>query len=392
MRAAKSLLGRAAELLLPDDPERLDMLPLLGRVLQDTGDWSDARAVLAEAREHAAQIGDVRLEAEAIVALAHLEMFTDTLRSHDEVRAMLAEPLRVFEELGDEAGLASTLGLIGQLEFWAGHAESAIGDLERAAEHARRAGDAELQGHCLGYVLIASMHGPTPVPQALELCDRIPRRLTGDRRIELGALRCRIGLSAMTGDFDSARRLAAEAGAIFDDLGLELSGASIAMERARTELFAGDAAAAMEASRPALDMLERIGNHGHWVTAAMVLADALLDLNRAAEAEAIADQANEWAMPDDLDPQIGWRRIKARTLALRGEHEEAERLARESVDLASRTDYLENHAMACADLAEVLERAGRTDEARAELEHALRLYEQKGIVVQAERIRTRLAT
>jgi tetratricopeptide (TPR) repeat protein len=391
MRAAKSLLGRAAGLFADDDHDRLELLPLLGRILQDTGDWSDSRAVLAEARQRAARIGDARIEAEAIVVLAHLDMFTDALRSHDEVRAMLAEPLRVFEELGDEAGLANTLGLIGQLDFWAGHAEAAIGDLERAAEHARRAGDDELQGHCLGYVMIAAMHGPTPVPQALELCDRVPRRLPGNRRIELGAIRCRIGLSAMAGDFHGARQLGAEAGAIFDDLGLELSGASIAMERARTELYAGNAAAAEQASRPALDMLERIGNHGHWVTAAMVLADALLDLHRAAEAEAIADQASEWAMRDDLDPQIGWRRIKAKALALRGEHEEAERLARESVELASRTDYLENHALARADLAEVLERAGRTDEARSELEQALRLYELKGMVVDAERIRARLA-
>jgi ATP/maltotriose-dependent transcriptional regulator MalT len=120
------------------------------------------------------------------------------------------------------------------------------------------------------------------------------------------------------------------------------------------------------------------------------VADAVLAQDRRDEAEAIVDQAAEWAMKDDIDPQIGWRRIKAKVLALRGELEAAERIGREAVEIASRTDYLENHALARADLAEVLERAGRAEEARAELEHALGLYEQKGIVVRAERLRVRL--
>ncbi len=391
LRAAASLLGRAEELFAPGDPDRLDVLPTLGRTLLDTGDWDRARTVLAEARDRSAKVGDRRNWAEATVALVHIEMFTDVLRSHDEVRALLAEPLRVFEQLGDEGGLARTLGLIGQLRFWAGDAAAAIDDLERAAEHARKAGDGEQESHLLGYVLIASLHGPTPVPEALALCERVPERLPGNRRVEVAALRCRINLEAMAGRFDEARLLVAQAEAIADDLGLEVTGASVRFEAARAELFAGDPATAERKLRPGLEMLERIGNHGHWVTAAIVLADALLEQRRAAEAEALADQAEVWAMQEDIDPQIGRRRIKARVLALRDEFDEAERLAREAVELASHTDYLENDALARADLAEVLELAGRTDEARTELERALCLYEQKGITVQAARIRARLA-
>src|SRR5262249_27331471 len=167
LRAVASLLGRAEALFAPDDQGRLDILPMLGRTLQDTGDWDGARRVLEDCRERAARAGDRRNEADATVALVHLQMFTEVLRSHDDVRAMLAEPLRVFEELGDEAGLARTFGFMGLLRFWAGDAANAITDLERAADHARRAGDVEQESHCLGYVLIASMHGPTPVMEAL---------------------------------------------------------------------------------------------------------------------------------------------------------------------------------------------------------------------------------
>jgi tetratricopeptide (TPR) repeat protein len=325
------------------------------------------------------------------VALAHLEMFTDVLKTHDEVRDVLAEPLRVFGELGDEAGLARTLGLVGQLHFWAGHAAEAIVDLERAADHARRAGDREQESVSLGYVLIAAVHGPMPVEEALALCERMPERIPGDPRIGVSALRCRTILEAMAGRFDVARRVAAEAKAAVAELGLELTGASVRLEAGHVELIAGDWAAAERELRPGLELLERIGNRGHWVTAAIVLAEALLRMERPDEAEAIADRVEEWAMADDIDPQIGRRRIKARVLARRGAFEDAERLAREAVEIAERTDYLENQARARTDLAEVLDRAGRGDEGRAELERALAVYERKGLRPGADELRARLA-
>ena len=391
VRAAESLLGRAEGLFAADDARRLELLPMLGRTLQDTGDWDGARRVLRDALDRAATAGDRRTEADAAVALAHLEMFTDAMGSHDEVRERLAEPLRVFEELGDEAGLARTRGLAGQLHFWAGHAAEAIVDLEQAADHARRAGDSEQESTSLGYVLIAAVHGPTPVDEALALCERMPERIPGDPRIRVASLRCRINLEAMAGRFDVARRVASEAKATVAELGLELTGASVQLEAGHVEVYAGDFAAAERELRPALDLLVRIGNRGHWVTAAMVLAEALLQTDRVDEAEAIADQAEAWAMDDDIDPQIGRRRIKARVLARRGRFDDAERLAREAVEIAERTDYLENQALARTGLAEVLERAGRSGEARAELERALAIYDRKGLKVRADELRAHLS-
>ena len=70
----------------------------------------------------------------------------------------------------------------------------------------------------------------------------------------------------------------------------------------------------------------------------------------------------------------------ARLLARRGEHAEAERLAREGVELAARTDFLSLHGDAWADLAHVLE-----DPAEA-VEQALALYARKGNVAAAERL------
>ena len=389
--AAVSLLGRAEDLFAGDDPHRLAVLPALGRALQDSGDWERSRSTLSEAVSRADAAGDRLVGADARVALAHLEMFTDTLGSHHEVRDLLEEPLRVFEELGDEAGLGRALGLAGQLRFWAGDSAGAIGDLEQAAAHARAAGDRQQESQCLSYVVIASVHGSTPVPEALEVCRRARANVDGDRRLEVAALRGEANAQAMAGRFDDARTAIAEAASLAQELGLTVMAAGVDAEAGRVELFAGDAVAAERLARPGLDALERIGNHGHWVTSAIAFADALFQQGRLDEAEAVVDRADAWAMKDDTDPQVGWRRIKAKILATRGELEAAERLARDGVEVAARTDYLENHALARADLGFVLELAGQRDEARVELEAALALAERKGIVPLAELIRARLA-
>jgi tetratricopeptide (TPR) repeat protein len=391
LRGAVSLLGRAEELFAPDDPRRLAILPVLGRALHDSGDWTRAHTILSDAIARARATGDRRVEADARVSLAHLDMFNDPSLTHDGVRATLAEPLRVFEELGDEAGLARALGLTGQLRFWAGDSAHAIADLERAAVHARAAGDRQQESQSLGYVVISCVHGSTPVDEALEVCRRARDRGGVDRRLEVASFRGEGNLHAMAGRIEDARASIETAMALAKELGLNVMAASVEVDRGRIEDFCGDPVAAERLARPGLDALERIGNHGHWVTGAITLADALFEQGRLDEAEAVTDQVDARSMADDTDPQIGWRRTKAKVLARRGELAAAERFAREAVAIASRTDYLENRALAHADLAVVLEAAGRRDEARAELERAVDFCEQKGIVPFAARYRAALA-
>jgi tetratricopeptide (TPR) repeat protein len=187
----------------------------------------------------------------------------------------------------------------------------------------------------------------------------------------------------MQGRFDVAGELIAGALALTEELGLGVAAAGVQFEAGEIELLAGRPDAAERTLRPAADALERMGNHGHFVTIAPVLADALFAQGRGDEAAPLIELVIQWAMADDLDPQIGWRRTQARLLAHRGEFENAERLAREAIELAARTDFLEVHARALVDFAEVLRLAGRPQESLVELEHALRLHEQKGNVVSA---------
>jgi tetratricopeptide (TPR) repeat protein len=85
-----------------------------------------------------------------------------------------------------------------------------------------------------------------------------------------------------------------------------------------------------------------------------------------------------------------WRQVRAKVLARRGEHAEAERLAREAVATGDSTEAPNDQADAHADLAEVLSLAGRADEAAEALEQALIRYERKENLVMAGRVRARL--
>ncbi len=120
------------------------------------------------------------------------------------------------------------------------------------------------------------------------------------------------------------------------------------------------------------------------------LAQEVYGLGRLAEADALAARAADLGASDDAMKEMIWRQVRAKVLARRGEHADAERLAREAVAIGEGTDFLNGQGDANADLAAVLSLAGRAEEAAEALEQALARYERKGNVVMAARMRDRL--
>jgi tetratricopeptide (TPR) repeat protein len=84
--------------------------------------------------------------------------------------------------------------------------------------------------------------------------------------------------------------------------------------------------------------------------------------------------------------------VQALVLSSRRQHAEAEELAHEAVAISEGSDILELQGDTHADLADVLEAAGRREEAAAALREALDRYEREEIVPLARRTRERLAT
>jgi class 3 adenylate cyclase/tetratricopeptide (TPR) repeat protein len=391
--AAVNLLERASALLSPYDQRRLSLLPSLGRALTESGELERSDSVLSEAVENARAAGEHLAAADAAVALFYLRAHTVPEMSDEKIAHKLEGVIRVFEEYGDEAGLARALSLTGMLRCWRGEAAAAITDLEQATSYARQVGDRVQEAESLQYLLMAMLWGPTTVDEALERVEKIRTGAEANRRLEVTLLRTRAQLEAMQGRFDAARELLAHARATAEELGLEvILAAGVGHQAGCVELLAGDAAAAERALRPACEALERMGDWGHFATVAPKFADALfIKGGDDTEALRLTELAERSATPGVADEDIGWRRVRAKLLARRGDVGEAEQLAREATARAALTDLLEDRAQAVADLAEVLRLGGRREEAATALEEAIHLHEQKGNVVAAEKLRAVLA-
>jgi tetratricopeptide (TPR) repeat protein len=299
---------------------------------------------------------------------------------------VLESVIPVFEELGDDRGLARSYRLLADLHWTRCRYADADRALRRATEHASRAGaaweEAESQGRRLG----AGLYGPTPVADVIRRCDEILTSEPGDRTVQgARALRTLGALRAMQGRFEEAREHLARSREILDDLGLKLRAAFGSEAAGFLEMLAGDPAAAERELRAGYEALERLGERGSASTVAALLAHAIAAQGRFDEAERFSVVAEEIAAEDDLSTQVMWRSARAKVLAARGRHVEAERSVREALKLAVETDDLNMHADTLMDLAEILRLAGREAEAGPAAVEALELYRRKGNLVSAER-------
>jgi tetratricopeptide (TPR) repeat protein len=122
------------------------------------------------------------------------------------------------------------------------------------------------------------------------------------------------------------------------------------------------------------------------------LARELCYLGRFDEAERLLQEARA-VPPPGSGVRVMAAAAEALLLARRGELDEAEKLARTAVATAeTRTDNVWWQAFTQEDLATVLERAGRNDEARDALERVLAIWERKGCLPCADRTRGQLAS
>jgi class 3 adenylate cyclase/DNA-binding winged helix-turn-helix (wHTH) protein len=387
---AVGLLERAAALLPDDHARRPRLLAYFGAALMEAGRLADADEVLGDAGRLAAAADDERAGAHVLVQQQFLRVRRVESAGTAEAAAVVDRVIPVFRRADDEYGLCDALRLRASLHWIEAQADAAAEAWEQAAEHARRAG-AELERiEILGWLASSFWWGPTPVGEGIRRCEAIRREVSGSLGAMAHVLLPLAGLHAMEGRFDRARELQTTSGSAFEELGLTLS-FFVSHTAAIVELLAGDPVAAERRLRRAYTVFEEMDYREELSATAAVLAQALLAQRRYEEAERFAELSRELAPADEVIPQILWRGVRARSIAGRGLIEEAERLAREAVELAERTDFVNDRGDAMLDLAIVLRQAGRLEDARAAFAEGLRLYERKGNVVAAGRVRAELA-
>jgi tetratricopeptide (TPR) repeat protein len=388
--ATVNLLARAAELLPPEDPLRLELLSDLGLALTR---WDLPRAddVLSEAIEGARAVEDRRLEALAGVRKLFVRMMRDPevkqLESLDEAERYA----ELFDGWSDDLGAAEALTLVGTIRFWAGRCALAEERLERANALARRSGSRMQEGEIARLLTLVISQGPEPVVDGLRRLQALLEGGSADRKLEVAVASKRGELEAMLGRFEPARELVTRATSLAREIGDQIALSRALADSARVEMLAASPAAAEREARAGYEILERMGNVGNLASAAPHLGDILYAQGRYDEAHQLSVFTEGITVKGDVDAEVRWRWVRAKTLARRGRSDEAEAFAMEAVRIVARTDYLDLHTDALESQAEVLRLAGRRSDAAAALKESLELRRLKGNLVGAARAESSLA-
>jgi tetratricopeptide (TPR) repeat protein len=338
------------------------------------------------AAERAARAGDEAGELGLRVDHAAYELvYEGSTAAADRALALAGDARPVFEASGDDWGLSLvyTAMLMAQethAQPWA----DILATGERIVTHARRAGAEMIARFGEHNCVNAQQEGATPVSECLRWLDEHPHLE------QQSALPLRSRFLAMLGRFDEARELQAHSAQRLTELGSIRGPLVLALRRYYVSMLEGDYGHAEAAAREMCERALTTGELSSFLEFSPMLALALLELDRDEEADEWLERAHAGTPTGAVTPRVLWRQAKAKVLARRGEHAEAEHLAREAVAIGDRGDALNLQADAYADLAEVLALGGKREEAAAALAEALDRYERKGNVVMAERTRKRL--
>jgi tetratricopeptide (TPR) repeat protein len=355
------------------------MLYDLGDALAWVGEARSALAAFEEATSYAAEAKDRSLEWLARIRRSATKMLTDPHEMPTEVfRAELEEAARAFEELGDEAALATVWTELAFIEWMPCRFDLAVRAAERALEHARRSGDKRLLDKALVPLIAGQMFGPTTPDEGLRTLDELSEDLSDSRLHAAAVLGLRGVYAGLEGSFDEARRLIALGDEVAESIGARFLLSAHAEHLGGLELSAGNAEAAERAFRRNYEGLEALGDEGHLSYAAGGLARALFELGRLEEAERYIETGLRLAAEDDIASQTMARSAQALVLAARGELAEAESLAREVVRLYADAQSPTFQGNAWLDLARVLRVVGKPAEAKEAAVEALAFYERKG--------------
>jgi tetratricopeptide (TPR) repeat protein len=378
MHAAANLYRRAVTLLHESDPERLAMLPELGEVLMELGDFDGARKLLDEAAAQASRDGREGIEAHSKVMRMLVRMYSGEPGNWGMEAQQLAQAcMPILEREGMHAQLANAWRLSGMVDMIAARYGRIVEAVEKSIAHARLAGDARMVSRSSVALSSSALAGPTPVPKAIGLCQQLIDDSTGDRQVDGSVLCIYALLRAMNGEFDAARELYRRGQSMLSELGRGVLTAATGMEVARVEMLAGELPEAERVLRTDLAFLKAHGETYFSSTMSAFLAQVLLEQGRSDEAMELTLVAESTSATDDIETQVLWRSIRAQILATGGKSAMAYELACVAVEMSLATDGPSCKAGAHMALASVCRITGRPAEARAAIDEAVGYFRLK---------------
>jgi class 3 adenylate cyclase len=375
-RTGTALLSRAAELIRP---YRLDVaLELEAAWIEGEVDAHAALQAVEALAERAEAAGDLSGAMLARAFALSSRMHLGELSGVDEAAELCRAALPLEEERGDPRRLALLWEMLAAAANFRMQNDDHVHAAQQALRYRRRAGDSP-SDVWIEWPLIL---GPRPADEAMRMLDE----LDALRPKEGGDLP-RAALLAMLGRSHEAWPLAEARSSHLR----EISGNTLQDGHTYLWLIATIEGDRERACRHNADMIEVIVLASPSVAAAFQTFQAreLCYLGRPEEAEPFLRQAQ--AVPPRASVRVMAPAAEALLVAARGELEQAEALARTAVERAeAETDNVWFQAWTWEDLATVLGRAGRTEEVREALERALAIWERKGCLPCADRIRAQI--
>ena len=385
MPGAASLLQRAAGLLDEGHPTRPRLLLWAGEALTDAGELAEADAALEAARDGAALVGNEAIGRSAELAALHLRYTTDSTSAHDSIVARVRELLPVLEEVADHHGLARAWRLLTYVHMTATRWGVAAEAAEQTIRHATQAGDEVLARRSLGMLAPCVLYGPTPVGEAIARCEEVLSRAADDRRASAITEVALAHLEAMRGNFGTARVRYRRSRALLEEFGYRFFAALTSLDSSLVEMLADDLQAAERELRTDYDTLEQMGERNYLSTTAGILAEVLYRQDRYEESAEHARVCRQLASPGDVTSQFLWRCVQAKLLARAGQHEQADAIIAEAIELIGGSDWIDWQGNGFMDLAEVRRLGGRIGDALEALAQAARRFAAKGNIVSARR-------
>ncbi len=391
--AAINLLRRASALYPTDDPVGIDTRTELGEALSEAGEFGESATALDTALAAAASIGDRRLLARARLARISRDLYSESMAPGGLVAALseAEEAIDLFNAAADDSGAARGAMIITAMQSTIGRYDLAAAAAQLTTERALRVGDTRLASRAAGAYATMALYGPMPVGQVRDSCQRLLEQVAGDRRAEATILGALAIAEAMLGDIEVARERHRRVRAIHAELGRSLLSSSTSIESSRIETLAGNFEGAEALLRADDAALAELGEHYLRSTIVGLLANALEIQGKTDEAEAYVTLTLELADEDDVNSQVLARIVRAKLDARLGLADAAVAAATNALELANTTADIDFQGDVHADLGVVLERLGRTADARSEYAFALQDYELKGNLTSADAARRALA-
>jgi tetratricopeptide (TPR) repeat protein len=382
---ARGWLERALAADPADPPLRADLHRLLGTVQFAASDLEQAQATLAEGVQVAVAAGLQVAEARIRVLQADVQAeqggaFAESLPACEAAAAVL-------ESAGDLDALAEALVVIGRMLCWTGDPTGAELALQRAADCARHSGNRRAEREAGTWLLATLQDLPITAQDVVGRAERLLEAASGDPWAEAAILQPLIMWYSYAGRLADARAACQRAQSTFTASGAQLDWALCAKLAGRTELIAGDHAAAEQHLRQGYEALRATSERGHYASLATWLAEAVYAQGRLGEALRLTEEAEALAGLDDYEVQGRWRATRAKLLARRGQFPAATQLAEQAVTLVPVTVDPPERAEFLLARAEVYRLHGEFDDAEACARRALQFYEDRQMALLAEQAR-----